>query len=480
MAQHSTDFRTWSTYGGDPGGTHYSTLKQVNKKNVTQLRSPGLTNLHDEFPGSEIECSPIVVDGVLYATTPKLRVVALDAATGAEKWSFDPSQGHKTVTKMRNRGLTYWDDGAGGQKRIFVAIRQYMYALDATTGRPVPGFGDEGKIDLRRDLGRNPQQQSVSATSPPVVYKDLMIVGSSVAETLPSSPGDIRAYDTRTGKLRWSFHTIPHPGEFGYDTWRQPDAWQYIGGVNDWSGMTLDAKRGVVFAPLGSAAFDFYGANRLGDNLFANSLLALNAETGQRVWHYQTVHHDLWDRDLPTPPALVTVKRDGRKVDAAAQITKSGFVYLFDRETGKPLFPIETRDYPQSDVDGEKTASSQPLPSLPAPFARQVLNGDLLTKRTPEAHAAALKRFEALRSAGQFIPPSREGTIIFPGFDGGGEWGGPAFDPETGLLYVNANEMAWVLRLVPKEPTSQAKSGKAIYLNECASCHRQDMAGRAP
>jgi quinoprotein glucose dehydrogenase len=435
---------------------------------------------HDAFPGSEIECNPIVVDGVLYASTPKLRVVALDAATGAEKWSFDPNRGNKAVTKMRNRGLTYWDDGAGGSKRIFFAVRQYMYAIDANTGQVVPSFGDEGKIDLRRDLGRDPVLQSVTETSPPIVYKDLLILGSSVAETLPASPGDIRAYDARTGELRWSFHTIPHPGEFGYDTWRQPDAWQYIGGVNDWSGMTLDAKRGIVFVPLGSAAFDFYGANRLGDDLFANSLLALNAETGKRVWYYQTVRHDLWDRDLPTPPALVTVKRNGHKVDAAAQITKSGFVYLFDRETGKPLFPIETREYPSSDIEGEVTAASQPLPSLPEPFARQRLTAGLLTNRTPDAHADALKRFEAVRSAGQFIPPSRQGTIIFPGFDGGGEWGGPAFDPETGLLYVNSNEMAWILRLVPKEPASQAKSGRAIYLNECATCHRQDMAGTPP
>lgn len=473
------EYKTWSTYGGGPGGTHYSALKQVNRKNVTQLQVAWTYDTHDVFSGSELECNPIVVNGVLYASTPKLRVVALDAATGAEKWSFDPNQGRKVISKLRNRGMTYWDDGAGKSKRIFFALRQYMYALDATTGRLIPGFGDEGKIDLRHDLGRDPAQLSVSETSPPVVYKDLLILGSIVPETLPAAPGDIRAYDARTGKLRWSFHTIPHPGEFGYETW-PPDAWQYIGGVNDWSGMTLDATRGIVFIPLGSASFDFYGSNRLGDNLFANSLLALNAETGQRIWHFQTVHHDLWDRDLPTPPALVTVKRDGHKVDAVAQITKSGFVYLFERETGKPLFPIEVHNYPASDVEGEVAAASQPLPVLPLPFARQRLTAGMLTNRTPEAHADALKRFELLRSAGQFIPPSREGTIIFPGFDGGGEWGGPAFDPETGLLYVNANEMAWVLRLVPKPPVSQAKSGKAIYVNECASCHRQDLAGSPP
>ena len=298
-----------------------------------------------------------------------------------------------------------------------------MYGLDADTGKPIPGFGDEGRIDLRRDLGRDPAQMSISDTSPPIVFKDLLIVGSIVSESLPASPGDIRAYDVRSGKLRWAFHTIPHPGEFGYESWPR-DAWQYIGGVNNWAGMSLDQGRGIVYVPLGSASFDFYGANRLGDDLFANCLLALKAETGERVWYFQTVHHDLWDRDLPSPPALVTVEHDGKKVDAAAQITKSGFVYLFDRQTGKPLFPISVRKYPTSDAEGEVTAEEQPLPVKPAPFARQQLTADMLTTRTPEAHAAVLERFKKLRSAGQFIPPSTDGTIIFPGFDGGGEWGG--------------------------------------------------------
>jgi quinoprotein glucose dehydrogenase len=477
-ASQPAPHRAWAAYGGGPANIHYSTLKQINRKNVSQLKVAWTFDTGDSFPGSEMECNPIVVNGVLFATTPKLRAIALDAATGVQKWSFDPNEG-RVLTKMRNRGVAYWDDGAGGGKRIFYAVRQYMYALNADTGQPIPGFGDEGKIDLRRDLGRDPAQLFVSDTSPPIVYQDLLIVGTIVPETLPAAPGDIRAYDVRTGKLRWSFHTIPHPGEFGYDTWL-PDAWKYIGGVNNWSGMSLDTARGIVFAPLGSAAFDFYGANRLGDDLFANCLLALNARTGERIWYYQTVHHDIWDRDLPTPPALVTVKHDGHLVDAAAQLTKSGFIYLFDRETGKPLFPVESRDYPKSDADGEVTARRQPLPVEPAPFARQRLTADMLTTRTPEAHAAVLARFEKLHSAGQFVPPSTAGTIVFPGFDGGGEWGGPAFDPETGLLYVNANEMAWVLRLVPRQPNAQAKSGKQLYLNECASCHRQDLAGTPP
>jgi quinoprotein glucose dehydrogenase len=478
-AKEQDAYRGWPTYGGSPENIHYSTLKEINPQNVAQLQVAWTYNTGDEFQGSEMECNPIVVNGVLYATTPKLRVIALDAATGALKWSFDPNQGHKVWNKMRNRGVTFWADGSGGSRRLFFASRQYMYGLDADTGKPITGFGDEGRIDLRRDLGRDPAQMSISDTSPPVVYKDLLIVGSIVSESLPASPGDIRAYDVRSGKLRWAFHTIPHPGEFGYESWPR-DAWQYIGGANNWAGMSLDQARGIVYVPLGSASFDFYGANRLGDDLFANCLLALNAETGERIWYFQTVHHDLWDRDLPTPPALVTVEHAGTKVDAAAQITKSGFVYLFDRQTGKPLFPITLRKYPTSDAEGELTAGEQPLPAKPAPFARQELTADMLTTRTAEAHAAVLARFKKLRSAGQFIPPSTDGTIVFPGFDGGGEWGGPAFDPETGILYVNANEMAWVLRLVPRPPSSEVKSSKQLYLNECSGCHRPDMAGSPP
>ena len=276
-----------------------------------------------------------------------------------------------------------------------------------------------------------------------------------------------------------SFHTIPHPGEFGYDTWPR-DAWKYAGGVNPWSGLTIDQQRGIVYAPLGSATFDFYGANRTGNNLFANCLLALNAETGKRIWYYQTVHHDLWDRDLPDPPVLITVRRNGANVDAVAQTTKSGFVYVFDRETGKPLFPIGTRKYPASDVDGEVAAATQPLPLKPEPFARQRVTEDTLTTRTEAAHEAVLAKFRKLRSAGQFVPPSREGTIVFPGFDGGAEWGGPAWDPETGLLYVNANEMAWVLRLVDRSSLAHAATGQALYLKNCANCHRADRKGTPP
>jgi quinoprotein glucose dehydrogenase len=466
----------WPAYGGGLEEIRYSRLKQINRKNVSHLQVAWTFDTGDAFRGSEFQCNPLIVDGVLYATTPKLNVVALDAASGTLRWRFNPAEGETgAVFKMRNRGLMYWSDGTN--TRIYFAYHQYLYSLDAKTGKPDPAFGGAGRIDLREQL-REPKYMAGLST-PGVVYKDLLIVGSLVAETLPTPPGDIRAYDVRTGKLRWSFHTIPHPGEFGYETWPK-DAWTYSGAANNWSGMSVDVKRGLVFVPTGSAAFDFYGADRVGDDLFANSLIALNAETGERVWHFQDVHHDIWDRDFPSPPSLVTLRRNGQKVDAVAQATKQGVIYVFDRATGKPLFPIEERPYPASDLEGEVTAKTQPYPLKPAPFARQILTADVLTQRTPEAHQAVLERFQKLRSAGQFIPGSKEGTIIFPGFDGGAEWGGSAFDPDTGLLYVNANEMAWILRMVEQQPLAAKESGKDLYAANCAACHKADLSGGPP
>lgn len=469
------DNRDWPAYGGGPDNIRYSTLAQINRQNVAQLRVAWTFDTGDAFPGSEFQCNPLILNGVLYATTPQSNVVALNAATGELHWRFEPGQGSRAIGKMRNRGLAYWSDG--GQTRILAAWRQYLYSLDAQTGRPDPKFGADGRIDLRDDLGREPKNM-VSMTTPGLVYKDLVIVGGAMSETLPASPGDIRAYEVRTGKLRWSFHTIPHPGEFGYDTWPK-DAWTYSGAANNWAGMSVDLERGLLFVPTGSAAFDFYGANRVGDNLFASALIALKADTGERVWHFQEVHHDIWDRDLPSPPSLVALQRDGKRIDAVAQTTKSGYVYVFERQTGKPLFPIEERPVPASDLPGEVTAKTQPFPLQPAPFARQILTKDMLTDRTPAAHEAVLARFNSVRSAGQFVPASLPGTIIFPGFDGGAEWGGSAFDPETSLLYVNANEMPWILRMVEQHQTSTT-SGKDLYLKNCASCHRADLTGGPP
>jgi quinoprotein glucose dehydrogenase len=465
----------WRVVAGGPEGMRYSSLSQINRSNVNRLRLAWKFDTGDEFPGSEMQCNPIVIDGVLYATSPKLRVIALDAASGKVRWSFDPFAGEKSIGKQRNRGLVYW--ASGKDRRIFVAARQYLYALDAATGQPVDSFGAHGRVDLRAGLGRAPETLSVSSTTPGVVYKDLLILGTLVSEDLPSAPGHVRAYDTRSGALRWTFHTIPQPGEFGYGTWPK-DAYQHTGGANSWAGLTLDVTRGVVYVPTGSAAFDFYGADRHGDNLFANCLIALQAETGKRLWHFQFVKHDVWDRDLPAPPTLVRVRREGKLVDAVAQITKSGFVFVFDRDRGKPLFPVEEREVPPSDVDGELLARTQVLPLAPAPFARQRLTEEMLTNRTPAAHLAAIETFRKVRSGGQFTPPSLEGTIVFPGFDGGGEWGGAAFDPDTHLLYVNSNEMAWILRLVPRK--RNASDARALYLRDCSGCHRPDRKGTPP
>jgi len=412
-----------------------------------------------------------MVNGTLYGLTPNHKVIALSAATGKLLWKFDSGVNGRGP----NRSVAYWSDGA--DRRIFAAVQSYLYALDAETGRPITAFGQDGRIDLRVGLSRPPEEQSIILTSPGIIYQNLLIIGGRTPEALPAPLGDIRAYDVRTGKLRWSFHTIPRPGEFGYETWPK-DAWTYSGAANNWAGMALDRKRGIVYVPTGSAASDFYGADRLGDDLFANSLIALNANTGERIWHFQAVKHDLWDRDFPSPPSLVTVKRDGKPVDAVAQTTKQGWVFLFDRTNGKPLFPIEYKSYPASDIPGEAAATTQPLPTWPAPFARQRLTEDLLSTRTPEIHAWALEQFRKFRSEGQFVPLSAgKETVVFPGFDGGAEWGGSAFDPETGLLYINANDIAWTSSLAESQA---GNSAMRLYLTNCANCHGDDLRGAPP
>ena len=469
-------YRDWRVYGGSAESIRYSALTQIHRGNVQRLELAWTYDTGDATEDSEMPCNPIVIDDVLYALTPTLRIFALEAATGKLLWRTE-LPGEFTRAQRRSRGLAWWGDER--EQRIFATKGSYIYALDARNGRLIPGFGDSGRVDLRVGLGRPPETLRIWARTPGVVYRDLLIQGSVMSEGLPAPPGDVRAYDARSGELRWSFHTIPHPGEPGYETWPK-EAWKYAGAANSWAGMSVDNRRGLVFIPTGSASFDFYGANRHGDNLFANSLIALRAATGERVWHFQFVRHDLWDRDIPAPPSLVTVKRDGRLVDAVAQTTKSGHVFVFDRERGTPLFPIEYRPAPETDVVGEKVAATQPFPLKPPPFARQRLTEEMVTRRTPAAHKAVLEWLRSLRNEGPFTPPSLQGTVIFPGFDGGANWGGAAFDPETGLLYVNANEMAWVLRLVERSRSDQPYGGRQLYLDRCAGCHRADLRGTPP
>ena len=458
----------WPVYGGQVEGQHYSPLTQINRKNVTQLKVQWTYDTGEE---GIVETNPLVVGRVLYAYTPTEKVIALDAATGKLLWKFDSG----IKAQHWARGVSYWTDGK--EKRIFAGVMNYLYALDPQTGKPISSFGEDGRVDLRKNLRGDSSAHYISMDTPGLIYKDLIIVGGEMPETLPAAPGDIRAYDVRTGELRWSFHTIPHPGEFGYDTW-PPDAWKTSGAANNWAGMSLDASRGIVYVPTGSASFDFYGHDRIGNDLFADTLLALDANTGKRIWHFQGVHHDIWDRDFPSPPALLTVKRDGNRIDAVAQTTKTGYLYLFDRVTGKPLFPIEEHSYPASTVPGEAASPTQPRPLKPEPYARQLLTEDMLTNRTPEAHAWAVEKFRSFRSDGIFIPFAlNKQTVNFPGFDGGAEWGGPAVDPKTGVIYINANEMAWTGGLIESKAASP---GEAIYRSQCSVCHGTDRGGSPP
>ena len=467
----------WRVTGGSPGNPRYSALDQINRRNVAQLKVAWTYHTGDLPPDglSQIQATPIVVDGVLYTTTPTLAVIALRAESGTLLWRFDAFPNRATQPHV-NRGVVYW--AVGRDRRIFFAVERRLYALDAGTGKPIRSFGDTGWVDLGVGLGWDIDGEYLVSTSPGVAYKDIVIWGTRVGEDVGAAPGHVRAYDARTGKIRWTFHTIPWPGEFGHDTW-PAEAYKTIGGANSWAGMTVDTARGVVYIPTGSASPDFYGGDRLGADLFANSLLALDATTGKRIWHFQTVHHDLWDRDLPAAPNLVTVIQNGKRVDAVAQITKSGFVFLFDRGSGNPLFPIEERAVPASNLRGERAWPTQPYSLRPVPFARQsITEADVTT--------AERRRFRALRHDGLFTPPSREGSIVLPGFDGGGEWGGAAVDTATGVLYVNASDVPWIaaMREVARIPmqTGAPRTGAAVYAGACAACHGVGRRGhdRAP
>ncbi len=471
----------WAAHGADAAHTQSSPLAQITPKNVASLKVAWTHHTGDARPGrSQIQCNPVVVRGVLYATSPQLKVFALDAATGQQKWVFDPFTAGADQSGLGvNRGVVYWEDTGGRDARILVGAGFTLFALDAATGRPIEAFGTKGGVDLRAGLGDRAKALHVLANTPGTVYKDLLIQGTRVGEGPgPSAPGYVRAYNVRTGKVAWTFHTIPQPGEPGYETW-PPDAWQRVGGANSWSGVTVDRQRGLVFLPTGSAAFDFWGGNRKGHNLYANSLLVLKAETGAYVWHYQFVRHDVWDRDLPQAPILVTLRRGGRSIPAVAQATKTGHVYVFHRETGEPLFPMEEQAVPSSDLEGEATAATQPVPKAPPAFVRQLFAEGEITTLSPEATASVRERWLAARRGSTWTPPSTQGTIIFPGFDGGAEWGGSAYDERSGLFYVNANEMPWILRLVKlgKPGDGGEPVGRRTYQAFCGTCHGENRQG---
>ena len=441
--------RDWRYYGGSPEATRYSPLDQINRSNVADLKVAWTHSTGDgrKRPATTIECTPIVVDGHMYITTAQLQIRELDAATGKVLWNFDPYEGIvMRRPKGVNRGVTYWSDG--DRRRVFAAAGSNMYCLDADTGKPVAEFGDGGVLDMKAGLDRDLSNSRVSHPTPPVIFEDLLILGGSADEGPgPAAPGHIRAHDVRTGKRRWIFHTIPHPGEFGYETWGR-DNWKTNGGCNNWAGMSVDEDRGLVFASLGSPTFDFYGADRPGKNLFGNSVVALDARTGKRLWHFQTTHHDLWDYDLPAQPALVKVKRGDGWQDVVVQLTKTAFLFAFDRETGKPLFDIEERKVPESDVEGEKIWPTQPYPTAPPPFSRQGMSEDNITNISEESREYVLRQLKDLRNDGFYTPPSKRGTAFSPGTLGGALWGGCSFDPETGFIYINANNIPKYFTLV--------------------------------
>lgn len=486
-----TTGKDWPNYGGNKAGNRYSPLTQINTQNVASLAVAWMYDASEKpdangrRPERAIQCQPIVVDGVLYGTTPDLNLFALKAGTGEPLWRFEPSPNDR---RNSNRGVVYWQSGS--DKRILYTVGSSLYAVNAETGKSITSFGTEGKADLHEGLQTNLDHDvsklSVNATSPGIVYRNTFIIGSSVSESGDAAPGHIRAFDVVTGKLKWVFHTIPQPGEFGYDTWPK-EAYQKIGAVNNWSGMVLDEKRGIVYFGTGSPASDFYGGDRKGQNLFANCIMALDAETGKMKWYYQTIHHDLWDRDHPCPPNLITLTRPGpdgrpRRVDAVVQTTKDGLVYVLNRDTGTSLFPVDERKVPIDGLPGEHPWPTQKFPRKPLPLTRQVYTEADITDLSPEAHAYVKERYLQLKTDNKFAPPSEKGTLLF-GYSGGAEWGGNAIDP-SGVLYQNVNEDPWELIMTKRADLTQRNTpvtaGNALYVANCATCHGQDRRGSGP
>ncbi|MFC3201738.1 PQQ-binding-like beta-propeller repeat protein [Alteromonas oceani] len=468
----------WRYYNGDQQGQHFSSLTQINKHNVSQLEIAWQMDITGQ---GDPQTNPLIIGDKLFGFTPGLTVFAVDATNGKKLWEFNPKlKGSKLPSGKLftgpSRGLAFYE---GKEKSYLVAgVMNYLFAIDKDTGERVSSFGNDGAIDLRKNLGGDYTKHYVSLTTPGVIFNDLYIVGYRTSENPPAPIGNIRAYNLTTGELAWQFRTMPDNTSPHAASWSDP-SYANTGGANSWAGMALDEENGIVFVPTGSAVPDFFGGSRLGDNLFANTLLALNARTGEKLWHFQTVHHDIWDRDLPSPPSLLTVRHKGQVRQVVAQPTKQGFLFVFDRLTGEPLFDIKEQAFPPSALEGEVTSPTQPVPVLPEPYARQHLTEALLTDRTPEANAWAKAEFNNMISEGLFVPfTTDQPTVIFPGFDGGAEWGGAAVDPDQGVIFINSNDIAWTGSMV--EATQHADKGHNLYAQNCAVCHGEDRSGSPP
>jgi quinoprotein glucose dehydrogenase len=460
----------WPAYLGDKGRSLYSPLRQINRSNVAQLR---VAWAYDTGDKGEYQANNLIVAGVLYTATPTRKVIALDAGTGRELWKWNPQSERPGGGAARQRGLVFWQNETGGEQRLFTGVGNYLYALDPKSGQTIRSFGQNGSIHLGTGLDVE-GTPGVGLNTPGVTYKDLLIIGGL------GGPGAVRAFDARTGLRRWIFHLIPRPGELGYDTW-PAEAYKTATGLMPWSGQSLDEKRGIVYVPTKTAEPDFYGGNRHGANLFANSLVALDAATGKRLWHYQIVHHDLLDKDLPCPPVLLTVTHGGKRIDAVAQGTKHGLLFVFDRVTGQPLWPMAEKPVPPSDLRGEQAWPTQPFPAKPAPLMRQGYTEADASNISPQAHSNTLERIRLSPNFGPFPTPSLKETVMFPGFDGGMEWGGGAADPD-GVYYVNLNEIPWLMQMVEtrRADGTPVPRGERDYMAFCAPCHGLDRAGHPP
>ena len=507
-AAKKESYRDWRVYSGSPANIKYSGLDQINSRNVAKLK---VAWTYSSTQGSDtnttdMKTNPLIVNGTLYGLNPQLKLFALDAATGREKWVYDPGhvplkgknvgRGDFAASTKISRGLSYYKGSETDQRIIYAPGGGHaLYCVDALTGKLIPSFGDNGIVDLHDGMDWSPPPTGsanlktandfhISLTSPGIIYRDLIIVGSRLSEGPLTPPGDIMAFDVHSGKRRWIFHTIPHPGEPGYETYEDKEAYKHVGGANAWGGMSLDEARGIVFTGTGSPTPDFWGGNRRGDDLYSDSTLAIDAATGKLLWHFQEVHHDLWDWDNPTAPILATITKDGKKVDVVVQTTKQGFIFMFDRVSGKPIHPIEEVPVPQSQLKGEYTSPTQPVPTFFKPYVRQALTeDDLLKDGIPsESYQDLLRRFRSLDHDNMWNPPSKRGTIQSPGFNGGNEWGGPAFDPATEIMYINANESPWMIgpRFEGRGEAStlsgqtNLEAGKKLFQKNCSMCHGAD------